>query len=353
LIGLGSGMLRNVNWYQLKPDRWVFNDLNSTNSATASKAMRELLRRQQSVGLSSSVEQDLIELALKEQGSSMTAPLRSDLVNLLGTAYTKQKLTAAQRERFLSQCVQLTLKVRPRIPVGGSSNAQLSYAAGTPSPGFWLDIEHDEVAFGEKKQSAGGSSKMSGVGSMGSSVPIKPTKLGPQEVKWTTHVKLYHGPWDNTATLLWESKPVLTASFEAVATPDADPMRRITTPDAATIRQCVGNVKITRGANNLQMNIELKNAPANLAFEAFLRIDGKEHSVSTMTLAKGGSTTYGLQTNAVAPAASRADLILRSSERVARQTIDFQDYWDGEIIIPNISITPKPLPATAPTSRSN
>jgi hypothetical protein len=100
------------------------------------------------------------------------------------------------------------------------------------------------------------------------------------------------------------------------------------------------------------VNVDAAPLPVDVAFDVFLRIDGKEYPAGGVSFHAGMQGGYltsarGIPTNVPA----NADVILRSSPDVARQTIDLTQIWTGQIIypyVPLVGATPTPPPTTAP-----
>ena len=81
-------------------------------------------------------------------------------------------------------------------------------------------------------------------------------------------------------------------------------------------------------------------------FEAFARINGKEYELGTIAVTANRQLGVGVGCRTLpAGPIPEFDLILRSSEKVAKDTIDLTQIWKGEIVIPHVKVKP---PASRP-----
>jgi hypothetical protein len=62
--------------------------------------------------------------------------------------------------------------------------------------------------------------------------------------------------------------------------------------------------------------------------------------MDTISLAKAGSGDFWIGVVLTGPEVPQnLDLILRSSRKAARQSVDVMEYWKGEIVLPSVRIT--------------
>jgi hypothetical protein len=87
--------------------------------------------------------------------------------------------------------------------------------------------------------------------------------------------------------------------------------------------------------------IEIPNMPVNAAFEIFAKTWKGEIKLGTVCIPKG-STSWGVgvRSENLKDRFYTIDIILRSSETVAKGSVDMTEIWDGEIVLPNIAIGP-------------
>ena len=98
-----------------------------------------------------------------------------------------------------------------------------------------------------------------------------------------------------------------------------------------------------RFANNqaggpIQGTIEIDNPPVNVVFEVFARIKGKEYRLGQVSKAKGKTGICCFQGPDDMPRAESCDIILRSSEKVARHSLDMFEMWQGELVFKDVPI---------------
>src|SRR4051812_6552722 len=111
--------------------------------------------------------------------------------------------------------------------------------------------------------------------------------------------------------------------------------------------------------SGFRVQFDVKAPPENIAFQAFARAGGKEYELGTFSANKDKSGGYGTMSGYGPEAdklkdtqADRMDVILRSSEKVARATVDQFQIWKGEIVIPDVKVqrpAPAKRPGTAPS----
>lgn len=367
LLGLGVllvpslGLLDRVNWYAWQPTGWVIDDLESGLSAGAAgkagRAWGELQRRAKSGGLGGPHRGRLVGVVLAHQGAAGPIALPAvaqPMIDWLGGEVVAGRVTDAQRDRFFRQSLRLTLTVRPTVALGDPVPFSLRHEGrGASGQGWWTRIEHQGVTIdGKQVRGPGGSSGFSGLsagGSTGSSV--RADAPGVHKVAVSVRVKVFHTTAgfasSETTPPLHEWDVTLEGTTEVTATPPADlvkpagadvppaAVRAAITPREFRWRKVNWNQKAPLPVE-LSGSIEMNPAPANLAFEVIaVAPDGKEHRVGSVTLKKGASTNWHVSGAAGVFGADRPaslDIILRSSESVARGTIDLYDYWKGEVV---------------------
>ena|SRR6266700_3569623 len=94
------------------------------------------------------------------------------------------------------------------------------------------------------------------------------------------------------------------------------------------------------------MSLMPGSPPVDLAFEVFVRSGGKEYRVGSVNFQKGVHASYLLKADRFpGDLTAPVEIILRSSEAVAKTTIDLRQIWKGEIILPAQVRGPSSLPA--------
>ena len=98
--------------------------------------------------------------------------------------------------------------------------------------------------------------------------------------------------------------------------------------------------------NSLSINVHTQPSSVDLTFDVFIRADGKETRAAGIYFIKNSGGGFGTSTTDYPkPLPDHVDLILRSSEAVARGTTNLTQIWKGEIVYENV---PVKLPVTQP-----
>jgi hypothetical protein len=93
--------------------------------------------------------------------------------------------------------------------------------------------------------------------------------------------------------------------------------------------------------------------PEDVAFEVFVRSNGKEYPAGAIYFRKGSESTFGVSTiDSPKDDPPMVDVILRSSEKVAEGTPDMTRIWKGEIVLKDVPLggSAGPGPTTAPAA---
>jgi hypothetical protein len=157
--------------------------------------------------------------------------------------------------------------------------------------------------------------------------------------------EIFSGPPGAEKQTLYSEDRILSGTFEVVAKPPSDLLTAI---DDATltpqIEACLTPLEFTFGRNiknRLAGQIQIRNAPVNLSLRLFARYNDRDHPMSAITCAAGkGSNYYVVGDNIKDPPPAKIDLILRTDEQAARQTIDQTNVWKGEIVIKDVEVKP-------------
>jgi hypothetical protein len=89
----------------------------------------------------------------------------------------------------------------------------------------------------------------------------------------------------------------------------------------------------------VSVQFKLTAAPCDLAFNVFLQTDKGETRVGSISCAKGNGTNYETgNSNAPKPLPARVKLILRSSADVAKDTVELNAIYSGEIVFPDVPV---------------
>lgn len=340
---------RGVDWYRLKPTRWVLGDLRSRSPGRSGIAADELIRRDKAGSLSAAHRLALADAALAEQAATTPSVLARPLVDWLGQAVLDDTFAEDRRQKFLEQSVRLNFVLRPTVVLGDPIPYRFEEIGRTPGGGGWrYHVEHKGTKLDgvivERGGSSGGGSGIGSTGSMSGGVPC-PT-AGRHEVAFVARVRIYHGAEaddSQPAKLMHERDVTLSASVDVL--PQAPPGYMPLVDDAKLGPRIGDSIRVIRFAwrpeGRVSYALDIRSMPADVAFDVVARVDGKEYPLGTLT-AKAGAT-YQLNGGAGgfdAPAdVTKADLVFRSSQKVARSTVDLTRIWGGELVLPDVPIT--------------
>ncbi len=152
-------------------------------------------------------------------------------------------------------------------------------------------------------------------------------------------------------TLCYSQKVKMSGEYEGLAPGTPDGVKRMTDPPMGTLIQASTgpsgfHIEMPRGKWQKKPTVTItgffcngnSSVPMSTAFDVFLRIGGQKYLVGKAygTAGIGTWSCYGPYDG---PMATSCDVILRTSEKVARETLDIFEIWDGEIAYRNIPIT--------------
>jgi hypothetical protein len=340
-----------INWYHYEPTFLVMRDLRSSSAGDSYRAILELKQRDQAGDLSSKYEQQIVEVALVEQATKNQTQLSTELISFLEAQCLAGNLTDSQKTQFGQQSLTLSLHVRPIIVLGNSVPFRINENCRVTGSPWWVRLSGEKAQIDGKpiRGFSGGSSSMAGLGSggaIGSSVEC--LDIGKHVLQQSVHVELHTGVFDGNdpKNLVFQYVCKLSDQFEVVAQPPAGDFTVVNDPTLHDlIKSKIQPHQFTLGLRNhyLQGEFKIDMAPANLAFEVIARQNGQQFYLGTIICNKGSSTDYNVGVNVgrwtpTSPLTA-VDIILRSSEQAARQTIDQHDMWNGELAFPNVSVS--------------
>jgi hypothetical protein len=198
---------------------------------------------------------------------------------------------------------------------------------------------------------------MSGVGaSVASTFRVPAPPAGEHEVSVSQVIQIYH-----TREIITEKTPplhefMINAKTTLHVVDDAaqsiklidDPAREQAMANSVSAKYLPPDPR--RPASRLEFRIEFVAPPEGVAAEVFVRWtgeDGRSHeqAASGVHVAKGKTTSWHASTDRprdFPPAATKVDLILRPSQKVARETIDVTEMWNREIVVKDVPLLVQP-----------
>jgi len=357
VVPLPRTVFENIPWYHFKPASWVLADLQTGTPGVQENALRELERRYDGGSLSPGIRNQAIGFALTQQAAARPTRVTSLLVDYLGRHWAAGEMTDAQKQRFFRQLVRINLIAHPQIAAGDAVSCVQDYTFWSPradgKKDFWVTLYNPVATIDAVRASVsnGGGGAVNGVGSTGRSELTMPAQgVGSHSIQITQPINVFEGKFmggRNERTLLYHEDRKLQASIGVLADPPPNLIKLNNDPAlAGTIRACIklGRFEYYRQSEHsfhVEMDVEFEKLPANIAFEVIARFNGKEYLLSPLkalqNMAGGEEPSGDLPVDSL-PAV--CDLILRADPKIARETGDMNEIWNGQIVLPNVPFVP-------------
>ena len=349
LLGLYVAALTgSVDWNRYKPLGWLLRDLDSP--AASAPAWTEVRRRLDDNLLSEAQQGSLVEKALQAQAASGPAPFYlPHLLDFVGRRFLDHKLPDAQADRFFAGAMKLELAVRPLV----GSLSSLPYAvrgAGRGPSGWWMRTKSIEAQVDDGPAQRQGGAVGGQFGGWSSTMTLPPV---PSSGKHRLRVRVEMAV-DPSANLIWnDNAPVvrrvekdLLTDFEVTA--GQTPIETQTTPDAGDLaKRLRPRVSFDPASHHLDVMLDTNSFPVDAAFDMRVRFNGRDYPFGGVSFHKNVASGYSTgRTDFEADPPAKIDILLRSSESVARETVDLTRIWKGEIVLKDVDVI---RPATAPT----
>jgi len=87
--------------------------------------------------------------------------------------------------------------------------------------------------------------------------------------------------------------------------------------------------------------VQVRKPPASLGFEAFARIGVNEYRMGTFCAAAEKEKYYGLMRVEIEEEDEEAQtimLVLRSSDRPVRESVELEEMWEGEVVFEKVDV---------------
>ena len=351
-----SPAVRSFDSYTVMPAGWLIDRLSDPSKSASDHAWSVLKRRMQSRELSPKHRERLAELALRNQAAGSGG----ELLDWLGDAVLHGKISDAQKDRFFQQAVKLDLRVRPKVVLGDPIPYELREQCRGPgaNQSWEYEIEYGDMSLDGTVVIRGGASGGRGglVGLSTSRAWIPCDRTGRHTVATSARVRIFHGNGnanaganDGDAKLMHERTVTLSADTEVLSAAPADYVTLTDDPSLVPILQAslrASNIQWDPETQTLSGKIEIKSAaPGGLAFEVIGRAGGKEQKIRNFDHSSPGNVGAFFEAPGVDPAiggAGRIDVVFRSSEAVARRTVDLVKIWKGEVVARDVPVKLKP-----------
>jgi hypothetical protein len=382
---LGSGLLSKIEWYHYFPTSIVLNDLGSTDAATAQRAWDELQRRRKAGQLTLSHREKLIDICLADQASTNPSPLHGKLLEHLAACYMKRSFTPAQQEIFFSQLIDLRIEARPRVVKGDPLPVRATLTFRSKRLPFRLILKTKQLRvneqpiegkiqaawkgwFGDYPLTLGGiplAYEHPGKATLDAELTVKLHDWTPKPregMAYSRNVEQRESEW---GIPIYEGTFDLSARTEILATEPANYITYVNGPEAdAAVLAGVGSVKVTMartttwdkasgsmkpvwGSSSFScrtssVGSKAQPMPAYVLGRVFALIGGKEYEAGRVWESQG-DTTCSINVDISLPPdlepGQDMDLIIRSDDDLARQTIDVFKAWSGEVVLRDVEVT--------------
>ena len=343
-----SAAARNINWYEFKPAALVLRDMRAGSPTTATRALRELVRRDSLGELSVHQRNKLIEACLAEQNrKTPLATVTQEAVTRLGEMYTGGRLTAEQAEALFAGVTRnLRLEVRPRILKGDLCYCRLYSEQRAPEP-FWVRREVSATRLdGNAISGIGGygGSRGWGGGSTTSGFGLPDLDAGEHVIEIDVAIEILPGgPDDKPAHA---STHTIAAQFELLAKEPENFIKMVESAQlgaALAASMSIRDIQTTPLLSDepMQVRIDFRVSnpiPIGVAFDLLVESAGRTIGRASWTFAKGAvGDYYGVQLGLSEPA-EVVDVRLRSNGRRARDTVDLYEIWAGELLFKDVPV---------------
>lgn len=341
-----------VKWL---PDWAVLMQARSTSDYQA-PARTELTRRLIAGSLSNGSLASAVDHALRVQ-ADLSTPWDPFWGELIETAREADRVDDAMWEQYLDQAVITTVRARKRVRAidrltvelatdtrFGGLSGDVRYSITAPAAADW------EGSLDERRGWMGSSfgPLARGSGAMRTTIEHQLTEPGVHEFGIGVFINIVLPPNDRS---VWQTSRRFSVPVEIVKD---DPVRAATesamTAEQVRARLSIDTVRVrasiwsdgnTSISAMVRDNVSGAPVPTPLALRAVARINGEEFDIGSVTLGPGTTSSgWGLSGRLNLPESiDRLDIILRGDPDIARDSIDMEEYWDGEIIFENVPFT--------------
>jgi hypothetical protein len=365
-----AGPLRDYDYYRLRPVGWVVGDAMSRDARVANRAWAELTRRGMPEGVSKGERLRLVLFALDQQAGAVGAagaggrtaatvvsPILPSLLAYLGERCAAGELTEGQEKQFIETGLRARVALRPAVRTGDRySIGVVPEPVGLSVGPLWTQHFQEAVTVADRevaRAADGGYSSGLGTGrrTYGATAPA----AGDHPVRVTKTYRVYDGPTGDVpnSRLVREVTLTLTGTLHVVEqlAPEHD-VALVERPElGAAVRAAVtvNHVRVDSlrtpdlggdGVARAALSVTFNKMPEGVAFDALLRFGDLEVSAGGPVVRKGERTTWMLQSQDFRdPGDPTADVVLRANPRLARETVDVFQIWDGEVTVKGVPVT--------------
>lgn len=369
LVAAALDAVSGVNLFPLLPGPMLVRYVQPNDSSQAAdNAWVELASRYKAGTLGAWARGLLIDTCLDAQQAAVGGTRIDQQVDFLGICYGKGELSPSRQKRLFQHLLTMELKVRPKIYAGSKIPWTIQRASQQPGQ-FLVEIPSATVRDGQDaRQWPEWQMQMHGGGQGWRVLQLPLASEGRHRVTIEGQANVYFNPALATGgatlgpaaggTACYSQKVTMSAEYEGLAPGTPDGLKRVANPAMAKSIQASAQpagfcIQMPRRGWSPQAKPELTLTgyssgsrsyyalPPSTAFDVFVRIEDREYPAGK---AYGicGVPSWDCRVPYDGPQANSCDVILRTSEAVARDTVEIFEIWDGEIVYPNIPITVQP-----------
>lgn len=343
--------LRHVRWRYVLPASWLMSDLQSGNRYSIYYATQELGLRIKAGTLSTAEEEKLIRILSKR--FKVLTDLEDHYETLFHHCLASRLVKPAHYQKVFKHIAAAELRVRPRVAPGDPVPCQSLCITRVGTPHIWMQVTEDEYLLDGQPVDYKVNKSLPGF-SLGYCYPnrvqlLPPAKPGRHTLRLNATLKIYAAPAGDQTNLYYQEPVSLEKEFEIFDIEPADYIK-ITNDDYLSSRSqdCIEpDFFIWHNLPHLYFGPESETTfyysfdvcalGVNCAFGVYARPDGGEEVyLGPLTIKKG--SVYCLNYWQDAPKFTKLDMILRSNQARARETIDLYDVWEGELVFEDIFI---------------
>lgn len=399
-------VLTGADIHSYKPAGILLWEAKGDNAQTLAAVAKEFSKRRQAGKLDSATIGRVVDAALAIQGDP-DRPWSEDWGDFIEMVNLDGDVTDEQMQRFRNQCVSLACEVRPRIAMGGPLPIKVSHEEirlssgsmvfaqafirsafldGQPfeprivPPGVTDEFSMLSYAIPNQSMGAGfpiwadmvsGDSSPWGMGMMMSmqmgEVPMLglPDEIAPGEHELRLVLSVRGQEVDMNSGFGWETpseedgdaQHIVTLTSRFVVTPTDEAGIEVIEPTAeleAEIRDALSPVSgwvydAGFGGRQAQISLEGGAVPCGIAFDAFLRVGGKQVALGPVLRAPRSGTAAaspfppGMMSTDLSASIGKADitdatLVLKPNPALALRTTEITRVYGGEIVIESLEI---------------
>jgi hypothetical protein len=293
--------------------------------------------------LSTSQDNQLIEFALRSQAAPQTTLNFQWFINLLGDRALRDKLSPAQRERFFDQAMSITLAARADTLAGEPLPYEIKIAGIGPESGWQSSQRLVSLAIDGQLRDDGWFSRSGPL--MNDTMPftLKIDKPGKHTLRLVVQGAAFHSQVDWTALgkPIWSKTFDLSASFTVLPPSTSAYIELQSDPAMAALLRKAFTFQQDTEASEECIHLKITDSPANIAFDIFVRAEGKEYPFGNITAAARQSREVLLTAPKdfpIDPPHKPVEIIFRTNPSLARQTLDLHKIWQGELIIADVNL---------------